>query len=757
METYDVFLLTSEWLDEEDGHKLVYYGRTEALGPVELVFDQHQPLFFVDREEKLPALDFEFERKPLNLKSLTGRHVDGFYFRNQRELKAAAERFRATGVRHFEADVRPDDRFLMERFIHARAVIQGEYTQVGRLARFENPKIKRGEGHVDLKVASIDIETGVSSGQLYSIAVHGTGRGSEEKIVFMLADRRTTMPENLEYYPSERELLLAFFDWFAELDPDIIIGWHVIGFDLTYIERKCADFGIPFQISRNGAKPFFQNKPGAGWFATIPGRVVLDGPPTMRGLGYRFENFKLETVAQAIIHTGKLITSDGTNKVAEIDRQFRHDKPALARYNLEDCVLVTDIYEKTKMIKQLVDRTLITGKLPDSVGIGNAAVDHCYLPKLHRKGYVAPCVEDVQAENLSTDAEALPGKPGVWDGVFQIDLGNLFPALLKNFCIDPLAAACKDEDPITTPGGHRFSKTQHIMPAWLDRLLKVRDVAEKSRDNTMVTAVDLMFKNVAKALTGKGSRFVNPVLAGASRDAAVWFLKAAKERLENLGHQVIFGDQDCLLVAVEAGTDPMEKGRRTATDLAEFARVKLRDEFRLDAEFHLSFAAFYPRLVLPGSARSWVGLKQDGHLVFEGMDRSGSSWTALAAEFQQKLYHTFFKEGEVDDMIRAELTALREGTYNDQLEYRKRLLKKPEEYGKNAPAHVKAARMLSNPGRDIRYVFTKRGPVPTAVDHADLDFEHYIQKQLQPVAEPLLCLLDKTFKDVSESEQLGLF
>lgn len=46
---------------------------------------------------------------------------------------------------------------------------------------------------------------------------------------------------------------------------------------------------------------------------------------------------------------GKDIGSD-YDKMAEIERRFRDDKPALATYNLKDCELVTRIFEKTRVM-----------------------------------------------------------------------------------------------------------------------------------------------------------------------------------------------------------------------------------------------------------------------------------------------------------------------------------------------------------------------------------------------------------------------
>ncbi len=53
---------------------------------------------------------------------------------------------------------------------------------------------------------------------------------------------------------------------------------------------------------------------------------------------------------------------------------------------------------------------------------------------------------------------------------------------------------------------------------------------------------------------------------------------------------------------------------------------------------------------------------------------------------------------------------------------------------------------------------TSRGPEPAAEREHPLDYRHYVQKQIRPVAEPVLELLGLDFDDVSgEERQLTLF
>jgi len=47
---------------------------------------------------------------------------------------------------------------------------------------------------------------------------------------------------------------------------------------------------------------------------------------------------------------------------------FAEDKPALARYNLKDCELVTRIFAKTELLTFLLERASVTGLPADRNG-----------------------------------------------------------------------------------------------------------------------------------------------------------------------------------------------------------------------------------------------------------------------------------------------------------------------------------------------------------------------------------------------------
>ena len=119
-------------------------------------------------------------------------------------------------------------------------------------SRLDNPAMRRADYLPRLRVVSLDIETAMDTQSLYSIAVYGHGEAGVERRVFMRGagagqDFVTTVAD-------EAGLLRALLDWLAHFDPDVIIGWNVVNFDLRYLQAVADRLGVPLALGR-GRRP----------------------------------------------------------------------------------------------------------------------------------------------------------------------------------------------------------------------------------------------------------------------------------------------------------------------------------------------------------------------------------------------------------------------------------------------------------------------------------------------------------------------
>ena len=764
--TAKVFILTGEWQDVRGRNVLKFTGSSDELGTVEIIFSNN-PVFFVEHKSVIENLSVPFNRKEVDLKNFDESKVDALYFNSQRDLKTAVEEIENTSMKTYESDVDPSRRFLMERFINAQVEVEGVSEKKTNLYSFTNPKIKPCDITPKLLIASIDIETGNENTQLYSIAVHLSGK-SDEKIVFIVSDGKVKSRDYILNFKDEKELLQNFIDWFQKADPDIIIGWHVIGFDLMFLERRCKELMIPFNIARaNGRVSFRQRKP-RGYFAFVTGRVIIDGPQSLRSSFFTFEDYRLETVAQELLSEGKTISQDH-DKVEEIERMFREDKASLAEYNLKDAELVTDIFKKAGLIELSVRRSQLSGLLMDELGMMTAAFDHFYLPKLHRAGYVAGNVKDLDTSEHAAGGYVMDPIPGIYDDVVVLDFKSLYPSIIQTFKIDPYSNLKSNIDTIETLNGYKFSSTHHFLPEFIDQLIEQRNLARKKKDKQLSQAIKILMNSFYGVMGSFGCRFYHPNLPTAITGTGHKLLLGSKEFLAEKGYEVIYGDTDSLFIKLKEGEgeNAEASGNRIAEDLNKYWSEKIQNEHGLKSYLEIEFEKYYRKFILTPARGSETGAKKryaglliengEEKLEFVGMEFVRSDWTHLAKEFQVELYSRIFNNDEIEDWLREIVKKVKAGEYDEKLVYRKRLRKDVDEYTKNIPQHVKAARLLPETTGTVYYVITKRGPIPVELKHTDIDYDHYIDKQLKPIADSVLSLLGESFDSIVQSDQLSFF
>ena len=764
----EVFLLTDGWSDIQGKNILTFWGISNDKGPVEIRISNSPPLFFVLRDAEITGLSIPYRRKNVILKNFNSEPVDALYFNTQSDLLLGAEYLRKLKIPVYESDIDPARRYLMERYIYAQASLSGNEKKEEQSSLFINPIIKPVVVEPEFRVLSLDIETGKDN-TLYSIACHLWGNIPEKKIVFMRGKGETIdkVETKIIFNNSEELLINVFLKWFRQNDPDIIIGWHVIGFDLMFLEKRCKNLNINFDISRKG-NTILRHKARGGYYASIPGRVVLDGPISLRTAFYSFEDYTLETVAQQLLGTGKTISAE-RGKVEEINRLFNENKYQLAEYNLNDTVLVSEIFKKTGIIKQDVKRAQLSGLMMDRLGMMTAAFDHFYLPKLHREGFVAFDVKDVEPVGQAAGGYVIEPVPGIYDNVAVLDFKSLYPSIILTFKIDPLSRMYNNIEAISTPQGYKFSSIKHYLPELISKLIEQRNTAKKNNDRYLSQAIKILMNSFYGVMGSFGCRFYHPDLPNAITSTGKWLLLGSKDYLEQKGYKVLYGDTDSLFVKIKETevADADYYGNEIAKDLNEYWKRELKGNFNVESYLELEYEKFYKKFVLTqsrgsesGAKKRYAGLiadKESSKIEFVGMESVRSDWTKLAKDFQAELYDRILNNKEIDNWINDLVISLKQGHFDNKLVYRKRLRKDIDEYVKNIPPQVKAARMLDDKSNSVKYVITKKGPIPIALNPTDIDYDHYIEKQLKPIADSILYLLGTSFNSIVSSQQMNMF
>ncbi|MFT5083344.1 MAG: DNA polymerase-2, partial [Lentisphaeria bacterium] len=650
-----------------------------------------------------------------------------------------------------------------------------------------------------------------------------------QRIVFMLGEQGDDGPISAEqqsvasvikYCDTEAVLLRRFIRWFQQCDPDIVIGWNVINFDFRFLQRKADSLSTKLRLGRASTLlDWRQSKIDEQHFTlTVPGRSVLDGIDALKSATFSFESFSLDSVASNLLNRGKLI-HDVDNRCEEIGELFSTNKVALAAYNMEDCQLVWEIFCHTQLLYFSLERARLTGLAMDRFGGSVAAFDNRYLPRLHRAGFVAPSLQDDPVGVGSPGGFVMESQPGLYRNVLVLDFKSLYPSIIRTFKIDPLARACGEKlcgdklgsqtltnDKLETqnvdlsvcvPGfnGAAFSRDTCILPGIIDELWLARDRAKLEKNNAMSQAVKILMNSFYGVLGTPGCRFFDSRLPSSITLRGHQILNKTKQLIEEKGFKVIYGDTDSVFVAIPSARhddnasepsdrEPLELrdvGHRLAKDLNAWWKKHLKGSYNITSYLELEYEIGFSHFIMPTIRGSEVGSKkryagrvlggkpgQDSALVFKGLETVRTDWTVVARNFQRELYRRIFYDEPYQEYIRAIVEEIRHGNRDPDLVYRKRIRRKLDDYRRNVPPHVHAARIADARrkkeglsaryarGGWIRYVMTVNGPEPVEYQSSVLDYERYIERQIQPIVDGITHFLGISFDEIAGPQQ-GLF
>ncbi|NCP66415.1 MAG: DNA polymerase II [Paraglaciecola sp.] len=788
LNTFHGFILTCQAIETPSGTCLELWLNSDK-GPIKALSETQKSTFFVSAKQAqevkylLAQQNIPFTMQALSLKTFSHDEVSAVYFDKPQQAYSAREKLRLHGVVCYEDDIRLSERFLMERFVYGSAMLQGKVAHTPGL-QISAAKLKPSDYQPVLRVLSLDIECS-ADGELYCIGLVGLAT----KVVLMIGpppqqESEHAIPTWLKWVNNEKALLIELIEQVQAIDPDVIIGWNVVNFDFRLLIKRAALYNLKLNLGRerrNAEWRDARNEVNLG-FVSMPGRVVVDGIDALKTATYQFNSFSLENVAQQLLGQGKA-SDDVENRLTQIEHDFQHDKIKLARYNLQDCELVLAIFAHTKVLDFLTLRSQLTGLELDRMGGSVAAFVNLYLPRLHRAGYVAPNRPN-DGGLASPGGYVMNSQPGLYEHVLVLDFKSLYPSIIRTFKIDPLGLVEGLNNPSNAIPGYRgavFHREKHFLPDIITTLWQQRDAAKKNQDSVRSQAIKILMNSFYGVLGSGGCPFYDTRLASSITLRGHDIMQTTAAWIQAQGYQVIYGDTDSTFVWLKDVNNASE-AKIIGTNLQDHInrqwQQKIHAEYQLDCFLEIEFETYFSQFLMPtirgselGSKKRYAGLKegkQGQELVFKGLENVRSDWTQLAKDFQLSLYQRVFAKQAVADFIQRTIAAIHAGKHDGDLIYRKRLRRPLAHYVKNVPPHVRAARLadeyLVAKGKQakyqhrgvIAYMMTVNGPEPLENRQAKIDYEHYVEKQIQPIAEAILPFIGLNFSTLV-SEQLSLF
>ncbi|MFT4303369.1 MAG: DNA polymerase II [Candidatus Woesearchaeota archaeon] len=756
------------------------YGRLENKESFLAIFER-RAFFYIkkqDQEKAKEILPVEFVEE--NFKNFDGEEVIKLILNTPKEIPDARKILQQEGITCYEADILFPYRFLIDNNIKGCIEIEGkkfsgkEYNALHNTNYavdniFVEAEIKPTDYWPELKVLSFDIETDMKAEKLYSISIVCDNYKKvliNKKGIFKHADS----------FENERELLIEFLNIVKKLDPDVITGWNVIDFDLVVLREMMKRYNLELKIGRDDSNIFIKQSDSffQDSIAKVEGRSILDGISQLKTSFIRLPDYKLETAATHFTDKAKIFK--GEQRFKDIEKSYEQDPQKLIDYNLLDSELVIEILKKSKALDLTITRSKLTRMQLDRVKASIASLDSLYLEKLKKRKIVAPTSFTGDREERITGGYVRNSIPGIYTNILVFDFKSLYPSIIRTFNIDPLGFIPQNKlnkynekekkQFIIAPNGAHFKPEEGIMPEIIETLWEQRDKAKKEKDDLRSYAVKILMNSFFGVLANPTCRFYSIEMGNAITLFGQYLIKMTADEVEKKGFKVIYGDTDSIFIDINENDykKANEKGNELCEWINKFFTEFIEKEYNRKSKMEIEFEKVYKKFFMPKVRGSEVGAKKryagilekegKNKIDFVGLEFVRSDWTEIAKTFQLELLNKVFNQEQVVDYVRDFIKDLRKGKFDDKLIYRKQIRKSVDSYTKTTPPHIQAARKIGrNDVGIIDYVMTLDGPEEADHIKNKIDYEHYIEKQLKPIADSVLCFFNAEFDDLIKAHK----
>lgn len=754
---------------------VTFYGRL-ATGQSFMTKNKYVPHFYIKtkdlelaKKEELPP------HEKTDMKNFNGDKLTKLNFNIPSEIPSLRDKLHKLDIDTYQADIRFPYLYMIQNQIKSTITITGNPTKEndeGVDLLFEEPQIKSDDKTYtmdDLKILSIDIETSRKK-ELLSVSLVSNDK-TVNKVIIITNNEQLNNAQNVK---TEKELLEQLKKEILQYDPDILCGWNFIDFDLAILKQKFEENNLPFNIgkSKSECKLTIQKEFLRDSKADMKGRIALDGITLLKVNFIKLDDYKLQTAAKEFTQHEKLI-SNGPNKVEEIYDAYINNPQKLVDYNLLDSQLVLDIFKESGAMNLTLLRSKLTGMPVDRVQASIASIDNLYLTKLNNIGYVAPTSKYTAKQSKTTGGFVMNSEPGIYQNIAVFDFKSLYPSIMRTFNIDPLMHITNSDlnspesEIIKAPNGAIFKKQKGILSSILEELSKNRQKATDQGDKLTRGAIKILMNSIYGVMASPNCRFYSHEIANAITHFGHSIIKKTQELAKEHKYNAVYGDTDSVFL------DLKEPDWKKAYEKAEkFEKIanqsfteNVKKEYAMTSYLELEFEKLYIKMFTPktrgterGAKKRYAGKKisKEGKtdMEFVGLEFVRSDWTDLSKKFQSEIIEKIFDDEDISMYTKNFTDKLKQGKFDELLVYRKTLRKNLEDYTKTTPPHVKAARKLDKlDGNIIKYVQTINGPEPIEKIESPYDYEHYIEKQIKPLADSALGALGLSFDEANEEQK----
>ena len=242
----------------------------------------------------------------------------------------------------------------------------------------------------------------------------------------------------VESFQSEEELLQRFYQKYLEINPTILSGWNIDGFDIPYLyNRTTRVLGQQFSNSLSPIGEVFYSEHKKRY--KIAGVSCLDYLSLYRKFTFTQQSsYRLDYIGNLEVGLGKI---DYEGSLQDL---YENDINKYIEYNLNDVKIVKALDDKLKLI-ELVRGISHVGHTPyEDVYYSSRYLEGAILVYLKNIGVIAPNKALDAREKMNRDgndkftgAYVKDPKSGRYEWVFDLDLTSMYPSTIMTLNISP--------------------------------------------------------------------------------------------------------------------------------------------------------------------------------------------------------------------------------------------------------------------------------------------------------------------------------
>eukprot|EP00899_Mesostigma_viride_P005512 jgi/Mesvir1/14962/Mv14630-RA.2 len=452
-------------------------------------------------------------------------------------------------------------------------------------------------------------------------------------------------------YDDERQLLKAWRDLINVADPDILIGYNIVNFDMPYLIDRAKALGVEgFELlgrvkhSKVRVRDTTFSSKAYGTREskeiTIEGRVQFDLLQAIQR-DHKLSSYSLNAVSAHFL--GEQKEDVHHSIISDLFNGNDSTRHRLAVYCLKDAYLPQRLLDKLMFMYNYIEMARVTG-VPLSFLLARGQSIKI-LRKAKQRNLLVPNMKGEGGQETYEGATVLEPKARFYeDPIATLDFASLYPSIMMahNLCYCTLVPSNEVQflsaDQMTkTPSGEYFVKsnvTKGILPEILEELLSARKRAKADLKNAtdpferaVLDGRQLALKISANSVYGFTGATIGQLPCLEISSSVTAFGRDMIHHTRNLvestytkanGYEadaeVIYGDTDSVMInfGLKDITACMELGRKAS----EFISGTFPKPIKLEFE-----KVYYPYLLI--SKKRYAGLYWTRPDKFDKMDTKG--------------------------------------------------------------------------------------------------------------------------------------